>query len=304
MRKSVVLISIIILGGILLSVYDLNGIALNAVYNTNGESLNAAYDVNGYNIFTSIPVPTGDLNASETIVLPDIHAGVHGWTCTGMCYDPKTDSFLIGDNGETFPGTGDWNTQIVRVTNDFETVIETIPLYNENSVRIEGVQGVTIDTSDGTIWYYSPRENKVRNIDTAGNIIKSFALSRGSGIAYSRKDNSFWMLVNNPKKILKVSKTGTIIEEYAFEYNEALDQCFIDEGRNLLYMTAGANYTGRNNVYCFNTTTHEQYIACTVDSYAVEGIWLGDTNKMIILNDGYYHSAAVPHNQANIYTIE
>ena len=77
----------------------------------------------------------------------------------------------------------------------------------------------------------------------------------------------------------------------------------MDKYRGLLYITAGKNYIGRNNVYCFNIATQEQYLACTVDSYAVEGIWLGNGDKMIILNDGYYHSAAVDKNQANIYTL-
>lgn len=300
------IIIVLILGVIIISIYDKSGNALDVVYDASGNPLGSAYDKDGELIYPDaipVPIPSGNLIASETVQLPDIHNTGHGWTCTGLCYDSASDTFLVGDFGETLPSAGNFATQIVRVEPDFETVIETIPLYTEFP-NIQGVQGVTIDTSDGTIWFCSPREGKVRNIDVEGNSIKSFNMSGVTGIAYSRKDDCFWILVLNTNDILKVSKSGTVQSRYAFDYNEPLDQCFLDEHRNLLYMTAGTNYSGRNNVYCFNTVTHEQSIACTVDSYSVEGIWLGDTNKMIILNDGYYHSAAVPHNQANIYTIE
>lgn len=300
------IIIVLILGVIIISVYNKSGNVLDVVYDASGNPLGSAYNKDGEPIYPDVihvPVPSGNLNASATVRLPDIHNTGHGWTCTGLCYDNESGTFLVGDFGETLPSTGNFATQIVRVEPDFEKVVETIPLYTEFP-NIQGVQGVTIDTSDGTIWFCSPREGKVRNIDTEGNSIKSFNMSGVTGITYSRKDDCFWILVLNTNDILKVSKSGTVQNRYAFSYNEPLDQCFLDESRNLLYMTAGTNYSGRNNVYCFNTVTHEQSIACTVDSYSVEGIWLGDTDKMIILNDGYYHSAAVPHNQANIYTIE
>lgn len=291
---------------IMMSIYNIFGNAIHEPYDTDGERLGTVYNIEGSIVFPDeipIPMPTGDLNASTVIHLPDIHNTGHGWTCTGLCYDSESDTFLVGDFGETLPSAGNFATQIVRVEPDFETVVETIPLYTEFP-NIQGVQGVTIDTSDDTIWFCSPHEGKVRNIDALGNSIKSFDMSGVTGIAYSRKDDCFWILVLNTNDILKVSKSGTVQNRYHFNYNEPLDQCFLDESRNLLYMTAGTNYSGRNNIYCFNTVTHEQSIACTVDSYSVEGIWLGDTDKMIILNDGYYHSAAVPYNQANIYTIE
>lgn len=92
------------------------------------------------------------------------------------------------------------------------------------------------------------------------------------------------------------------METYNSTFGEALDQCFLDEGHGYLYITAGANYTGRNNVYKFDINTHEQSVACTVDSYSVEGIWIGES-EMVIVNDGYYHSATVQVNQANIYDL-
>lgn len=298
---------VIILGVILLSIYNKAGVALSGAYDASGNAIEYAYNKDGDVIFPDsmpVPIPTGNLNATTAIHLPDIHNTGHGWTCTGLAYDAQSETFLVGDIGKELPTSSGFASQIVRIQPDFETVVGTIPLYTEFP-NMQDIQGLAIDTSDGSIWFCSHSEGLIRNIDTSGNGIKSISISGGvSGIAYDRKHDYFWILTSSTNKILKVSKSGEIIEQYAFGYNDALDQCFLDEGRGLLYITAGTNYAGRNNVYCFNTVTHEQSIACTVDSYSVEGIWLGDTDKMIILNDGYYHSAAVPYNQVNIYTIE
>jgi len=126
-------------------------------------------------------------------------------------------------------------------------------------------------------------------------------LASPTGVAYSATDDSFWVLTYG-NKILHVSKAGATLASYDFSYSEALDQCFLDEGHGYLYITAGVNYSGRNNVYLFNTNTHEQSIACTVDSYSVEGIWIG-ADRMVIVNDGYYHSALDGRNVANIYDL-
>ena len=288
---------------ILMSIFNLNGNGLTAAYNIIGSYINSAYDLSGNNVFTIVPVPSGNLNASEVIELPDIHNTGHGWTCTGLAYDIKSNTFLIGDIGKATPSTPEFASQIIRVHPDFETIVEQIPLYTKFP-NMSDIQGIAIDTSNDSIWFCSSGEGKVRNITQSGTNRGVFDLSSASGIAYSSRDDSLWILVTNTNEILKVSKSGTVKERYAFGYNETVDQCFLDESRGLLYITAGANYSARNNIYCFNINTHEQYIACIVDSYAVEGIWLGDTDKMIILNDGYYHSAYVGENQVNIYTIE
>ena len=249
-------------------------------------------------------IPMGNLNATEKIVLPDIHETGHGWTCTGLAHDDLTDTFLVGDIGKALPSSEGYASQIVRVSSDFRTVVETIPLYT-TFTSMHDVQGITID-KDGTIWFCSTSENLIRHIDTDGTSLGSFSVSgnQPTGISYSPNDDSLWVLTyGNSNNIRRYSKTGTVKEQYTFSYNETLDQCFLDSTRGFLYITAGANYTSRNNIYLFNTSTHEQKIICTVDSYAVEGLYI-DSKRMVILNDGYYHSAIEGENQANIYTAQ
>lgn len=301
MKKAIFISIIIIIGAIALSVYDSNGTQLNEVYDSVGNSLDTAYDSEGNIIFTrdssDIPVPSGDLTASQVILLPDLYEEGKGFTCTGLAYDGEF--YYIGDIGAL--SGSNYDSQIV-VTSDFVTVEKTISLV-EAFPAFSIVQGVCVDTSNDSLWACDPNTGKVYNLTKDGAAIGSLTATRPTGIAYQASDDSFWILTYT-NKIIHMSKTGTTLAQYDFAYDETLDQCFLDEGRDLLYITAGTNYSGRNNVYYFNTDTHAQGIACTVDSYSVEGIWLGDNDKMIIVNDGYYHSAAVPYNQANIYTIE
>lgn len=301
MKKAIFISIIIIIGAIALSVYDSNGTQLNEVYDSVGNSLDTAYDSEGNIIFTrdssDIPVPSGDLTASQVILLPDLYEEGKGFTCTGLSYDGEF--YYIGDIGAL--SGSNYDSQIV-VTSDFVTVEKTISLV-EAFPAFSIVQGVCVDTSNDSLWACDPSTGKVYNLTKDGAAIGSLTATSPTGIAYQASNDSFWILTYT-NKIIHMSKTGTTLAQYDFAYDETLDQCFLDEGRDLLYITAGTNYSGRNNVYYFNTDTHAQGIACTVDSYSVEGIWLGDNDKMIIVNDGYYHSAAVPYNQANIYTIE
>lgn len=288
-----------------MGVYNISGGQLNSIFNIGGNSLQTGYDIDANIVFSQqeLPIPTGDLNASSQIPLPDIYNNGHGWTCTGLAYDPSTNTFLIGDIGKELPSSEGFASQIVRVSYDFSTVVEQIPLYT-TFTNMSDVQGITIDSTDGTIWFCSTSENLIRHIDADGNSIGSFSVSQPTGICYSPNDDSLWVLTYaGSNNIKRVSKTGSVQEQYTFSYGDTLDQCFLDSARGYLYITAGANYSSRNNIYLFNTSTHSQSITCTVDSYSVEGLWIGES-EMVIANDGYYHSATVPINQANIYTLQ
>ena len=301
------IIGILVLAGVvLLSVYNIIGNKQDAIYNSNGIQAINGYDINGNNIFPDepLPIPTGNLIANRTIELPDIYNNGHGWTCTGLSYDKQSDTFLVGDIGKTTPSAAGFASQIVKVSSDFETVKGTIPLYT-TFPNMSDIQGITIDTSDGTTWFCSTSENLIRHINSNGTSLDSFSVSGGSptGIAYSPADNSFWILTyGSTNNIKHTTKNGTVIEQYTFAYDATLDQCFLDAGRGYLYITAGDNYSSRNNVYLFNVNTHEQSITCTVDSYSVEGLWIGQ-NELVIVNDGYYHSAYDNRNVANVYDL-
>lgn len=282
-----------------MAVYDINGQQVFAIYDLDGDGLNTGYDIEGGLVFSSSTpiVPTGDLTAYETIPLPNIYNDGHGFTCTGLAYDSKTKTFLVGDIGTQQPG-GTVHSQIVRLSNDFSTVLGTIALI---AITSNDVQGIAYRRSDNTIWICVPSDNKVYHITSVGVLLDDFSVTRPTGISYDTRDGSLWVLTMD-NKILHLATDGTTISSHNFAYSDTLDHCFLDTRNGLLYITAGANYQSRNNVYVFDTTDNSQRITCTVDSYSVEGIFIGESN-MYILNDGYYHSALVPINQVNIYTL-
>ncbi len=246
-----------------------------------------------------LPAPV--ISAASVIAMPDLYASGNGFTCTGLAYDASDDTFLIGDIGLLQPDAAAMKSQILRVTADFKTVVERIPLY-EFFPSMTDVQGITIDTGDLSIWFCSPGENMVRHIAKDGVILDSFQIAGPTGISYDQAANSLWILTY-AGEILHTDLHGNVLASHRFSYDETLDQCFFDSRHNLLYITAGSNYASENHIYLFDASNNSQSIVYTVDSYAVEGIWK-DEDRMIILNDGYYHSAAVPMNQANIYSLE
>lgn len=275
-------------------VYSLNGTELNSIYKLNGDSVSNGYDIDGEIIFPSEPFPSGDLNAKQTIALPSPYGDGKGFTCTGLAKDG--DSWLVGDIGKQLPNAGTIHSVIQRLSADFSTILETLPI-STTYPSMSDVQGVAVDGD--TIWFVSPLSNKVYHITKQCENLGSISVTNPTGVAYDATSDSLWVLTY-ANKIINYSKTGTIITSYNFSYSEQLDQCCIYN--NKLYITAGANYSGRNNVYYFDLSTHEQGVACTVDSYSVEGIWIGE-NEMIIVNDGYYHSAYDGRNIACFYSL-
>lgn len=292
----------VMIGVVILAIYSISGNQLTGCCDAYGSDVETAYSIDGEVVFTGnkLPIPSGDLVASSSVPLPDIYEQGKGFTCTGLAYDSATDTFLIGDIGILLPNSGTIRSQIVRLSSDFTTVEGTIKLY-ETFPAMSDVQGITIDTSDNSIWFCSPSENLIRHISSDGINMGSISISSPTGVAYSASDDSLWVL-NYSNKIIHIDKSGAAFGMYSFAYGETLDQCFLDETNNLLYIVAGTNYTSRNNVYIFDLETHEQRIACTVNSYSVEGLWIGK-NRMVIVNDGYYHSAIIPVNQADIYDL-
>ena len=284
-----------------MSIYDINGWQKYTPYNKEGSAVSTAYDYQENTVFPTLPIPTGTLNAVITRLLPDIYNNGHGWTCTGLAYDSINDVFLVGDIGKTLPSSPGYASVIRVVNKSFTSVVYTINLYTVFT-SMQDVQGITLD-SNGNIWFCSNGENLVRQIDPDGNSMSSFSVSNPTGIAYDPEDDTLWVLTYSAaNNIQKRTKTGTVKEQYTFNYEDTLDQCFYDPERKYLYITAGENYSSRNNVYLFNTVSHSQSITCTVDSYSVEGLSIVGT-ELFILNDGYYHSALDNRNVVNIYNV-
>lgn len=283
-------------------IYDINGNTATALYDVSGNGLEYAYDLDGNKLYLDLlPIPTGTLTASSIVPMPDIYGTGHGFTCTGLCHDTATDTYLVGDIGKELPSSSGFASQIVRLSADFTTVVGTIPLA-ATFPNMTDIQGIAIDTSDGTIWFCSHGENLVRHIAADGTSIGYFSLNKASGISYDPDTDTLWCCTTT-QYIYNLTKTGTVKSSYQWSGSDALDQCFYDYTRRLLYFDGGDSYSSANNLYCYDPSTQTVSVACVLsDSYSVEGISL-EPERLVIVNDGYYHSAATAVNQTNIYNL-
>lgn len=259
------------------------------------------------NVFTYSQ--TENIAAASKILLNTIYNTDnenHGFTCTGIAYNPADGTFLIGDIGKLQPGGGSFSNaiRIVRFSQDFMSATYVGAIDMSGIVAGTGtIQGITVDTSDGTIWFCAQEERKIYHIDTNGTVLGGISLSTAvSGIAYAAGDDSFWIANGKPKNIQHIRKDGTVLSTISFAYSDVPDQIYLDENAGKIYMTADASYSSNNFVYCIDINSGTQAKAFSVDSYAVEGIWIG-SGKILIANDGYYHSAIDPYNQINVYNI-
>ncbi len=241
-----------------------------------------------------------ELSASEIIELSSISDSfpAEGFTCTGLGANKNDNVYYIGNIGALTP-EDTIKSSIEIVSADFKSHIGSIDVSNI-SENMRDIQGIAYDDCESTIWFCSFSENKIYNIDLNGNYIKDFQIEKPTGIAYDSSDNTLWILTYT--HLLKTSKTGEIEEKYRVKVN-GQDQMYLDNDGKI-YFTAGVNYEGYNFVYMFDLRTHSLNKLYTLtDSYAVEGITI-ENGCIIVLNDGFYHSAKDSRNIICIYDLQ
>lgn len=237
-----------------------------------------------------------EIYANKIIKLPDKEENNIGFTCTGLFWDEKTNKFLIGNAGKYKPNDEKFQASIEIVEKDFSSITNSIPCYLNFKDMLD-IQGIA-KTSDGTIWLSSYGENKVRQIDMYGNDIKSFYVDKPSGIANDSSDNTLWILTKT--NLYNYTYDGKMIKRIKVNI-KGQDQLFLDEKKNIMYISAGIDYYGDSYIYTVNLKTNEvKPLYILKDSYAIEGITIID-DVLYVLNDGYYHDAKVPVNQVNLY---
>ena len=234
--------------------------------------------------------------ADKIIELPSLDENNIGFTGTGLFWDESNSTFIVGNAGKFKPNDNTFRATIEVVDQNFLTIKQSIPCYLSFK-NMRDIQGVTKST-DGSIWFSSYGENMIRHIDIYGNEINSFSIIKPSGIANDTRDKTLWILSNY--YLYHCTYDGNILERVKVRI-KGQDQLYLDENANLLYFSAGTNYGGDNYIYTINLETYEiQPSYVLKDSYAIEGISIVN-GVLYVLNDGYYHNAAISVNQVNIY---
>lgn len=246
-----------------------------------------------------------EMTSISTIYLPDVKYGTEGkgFTCTGLTYSSVDGTFYAGNYGKMLTSDSTLNNTIVHLSNDFRTNLGEIEL-NTIYPEFKDTQGVTLDTSDNTLFVVSTGNKSMYHVSTAGDGLGSVNLGFAvTGIAYDSRTDTLWVIGGSVLK--NIQKDGTVIKTIDISSISTVDQIYLDETNNYIYATAGANYTGDNYVYKINLTSGTNELAYILkDSYSVEGIYINNsTGRMYILNDGYYHNATILANIVQVYNI-
>lgn len=224
------------------------------------------------------------------------------FTCTGMTYDSKEEVYWLADNGALASGERSV-PKIVKTDGEFCSSMKTIELGN---VLDDGdnLQGIAYDSKDDSLWLAVGKE--LVEIDKNGNCVKKLNMGKyikcgSNGICYDERDDSLWVLCA-VKYLLHYAKDGSILNEFPFYY-EAQDHICTDG--EYIYATVGADYQGSDNFVYQIRMDDASVIAAyrTEGSNSLEGICIKN-NRLLIANDGRFHSDLVGHSYLTIYSTD
>lgn len=253
------------------------------------------FEKHSVEIISREKMPISILQYDEIIELPSISENEMGFTCTGMSYDCKRDSFWMGNFGKWNQSEKDKTPSIVQISRDFKTVLSQIPIPDSNA----DLQGISYDEITDTLWYSNGKH--IINCTVEGVTIKKIDLTkyRPNGVLFDSQTNSLWVLCFY-NYLLHYDADGNLIRKYKSNYVGQDHLCFNKDGQ--LCFSAGTDYNGDNNyvvVYSMDTMRIEKAYQ-VIGSYAIEGISIIDST-LYIANDGYYHDADIKKNYVAIY---
>jgi DNA-binding beta-propeller fold protein YncE len=182
-------------------------------------------------------VKTITLRSNKTIYLDSIgeFKDIHGFTCTGLCYNQNDEVFYIGNIGVISPDhIKELNSSIEIIDKNFK-YMGRIPIGNIFP-EMKDVQGIAYDLSDSTIWFCGFDGNRVFHINKNVEHLGDFEVNRPTGIAYDSNRNSLWILTVD--EICNYDKTGEKLSVYNFE-KQGQDQLFYDRKEDQLLITVG-----------------------------------------------------------------
>ena len=241
-----------------------------------------------------------EVNAEDVILFSDF--GSEDFTCTGLTYDLKDDAFWIGDYGAV-NSYDQAKPRIIEVDGSFGSVLRTVELDDvlDSSANL---QGVAYDSSADCLWLAVGDAVVALNKD--GAIIGTIELGKNveykvNGVCYDERDDSLWILCAT-RYLLHFGKNGTILGEYPLNYS---DQDHICTDGEFLYLTVGADYQGINNYVC-KVSTQDGCITAlyrVIGANALEGICFVN-KKIMIANDGQYHSDMIGHSYIAVFDAE
>lgn len=230
----------------------------------------------------------GDLKPQEIFYFEE--AGLGNFTCTGMTYDSKNDTFWIADYG-ALPGDSNLHPRLIEMKSDFTETVTILDISNLVDKKAN-IQGICYDEHDDMIWIATGKS--IVKVSKSGEKMSSFSLGSyercmANGICVDDGGN-LWCLCYT-EYLIKYSREGKCIEKYAVNF-KSQDHIYYSEGKLLL--TVGADYNGNDNfVMVLNPQeVHNYSLYRLIESYSVEGVCIKD-DFLYIANDGFFHDAKI-----------
>lgn len=228
--------------------------------------------------------------------------GENDFTCTGLTYDEKNNSFWIGDYGAVSSDATP-APRLIEVSSDLQKV-ETIIELDGKLSALPNLQGVAYDKVHDSLWLAVG--DCIVNISKSGEVLSTISLGKyvkyvANGICYDETNDSLWVLCYT-KYLLNYSKNGELLKSYDVNLKDQ-DHIAIQDG--IIYATVGADYNGEEN-YIVSIDKNTGAIDVPfqlMDSYSVEGLSIV-RGKLYITNDGAYHNAKINNSFICVYDWE
>lgn len=245
-------------------------------------------------------IPITVLQCDEIKELPDVTEKDKGFTCTGLTYDSKRNSFWVGNYGKLIPSEKTKEPSIIQLSDNFETVLCQISMTGSDI----DIQGVAYDEGSDTLWYSNGE--CVINCDLKGTEIRRIELGKykkykPNGVLYDDQTSTIWILCFY-NYLLHYDLNGELINSYRSDYIGQDHLCFNDDRQ--LAFSAGIDYDGEDN-YVVVYSMEDMKIKSAykvIDSYSIEGISIVDS-ILYVVNDGLYHDAKINKNVVVKYTL-
>jgi hypothetical protein len=228
--------------------------------------------------------------------LPDGALGAisgKGWTGTGLVHDPLENVFWVANHGQATK-TSPFTPSIVKMSPDGSSVLAQIDVksvFPDNTT----IQGLTLDSSNQSLWFAAIRQGKIRNISKTGEVLGEFSFDRPNGLAYDPLTDRLIVLHqtgtepggSSDHTISEIDKsTGAILRSYNTGPVYGADMLYLDPTTRYLYLTYGADPSpGDVRVFDHDAGKHIGTIGSLSKVTATEGIAVIGENLFLISDD-------------------
>lgn len=242
--------------------------------------------------------PIDEIKLSEV----GYHFDEHGFTCTGMCFDPAEQMFWLGNYGKISAAEKDLRPSIVGLSKDDTVFMREIDVSEIVSDKNPSIQGIAYDAEDDSLWFTDSVE--VYHIKKDGTLIGKLDLGSYSeyipnGVAFDKGRNTLWILFYK-KYLIEYTKTGEIKNVFNCDYKDQ-DHITVENERSLI-ISVGADYNGQNNylMRIEKDTGNVTRVFRVQDSYAIEGVCIINST-IYVANNGVFHNAKKYSNSVLLY---